>query len=110
MAKRNLDEIKTERFFDAMAAAVDSPDDKATYSKTEKEQVIAGLRGTQGNKGKKLKRINMGFNEEIYDYVKTMARASGITMTDFINLALLDNKKRNIDVYEKAKAFLTIFD
>lgn len=54
---------------------------------------------------KKMVRINMAFDTEEYDYIQTMARVSGITMTELVNKAIRDHKERHIELYEKAISF-----
>ena len=60
---------------------------------------------TAGHKGVKLPRINLAFSPDIYDYVKTMSKASGMTYTEFINKILQDHKEKHADTYQQAVNF-----
>lgn len=58
---------------------------------------------TQGRKGCRAVRINMAFTPDNHDFVKTMAKITGQTMTEFVNMALEQYRKEHGDVYEKAR-------
>lgn len=61
---------------------------------------------TQGRKGCKAPRINMAFSEENYLFIRTMARASGKTMTEFTNLIIASYQREHPELMDQAKAFL----
>lgn len=42
----------------------------------------------QGKKGTTLKRINMAFTDENYEFIRVMSSATGQTMTAFVNQVL----------------------
>lgn len=73
----------------------------------DKEQAAEFLeeRRTAGRKGVKLPRVNVAFSPAVYDYVKTMARATGTTYTDFINAVLKQHMDEHGDTYKKAVEF-----
>ena len=78
-------------------------DNKArkTYTAQEAEELKNALR-TTGRKGVKLPRVNLAFSPEIYDYVRTMSKASGLTYTEFIHRILSDHKAAHEDIYKQA--------
>lgn len=53
----------------------------------------------------KLKRINMAFDNDIYEYIHIMARVIGLSMTDFVNIALRQHMKDHGEVYQNAIEF-----
>lgn len=75
--------------------------ERKTYTAQEAEEFLQDMR-TAGHKGVKLPRINLAFSPEVYDYVKTMSKAAGLTYTEFINRILLDHKAKHIDTYQQA--------
>ena len=60
---------------------------------------------TTGRKGVKLPRINLAFSPDVYDYVRTMSKASGLTYTEFINRILQDHMESHADTYKQAIKF-----
>ncbi len=48
---------------------------------------------TQGRKGMKLNRINMGFSDVNYEFIRFQARYKGLTMTQFVN-GIIDNFRK----------------
>lgn len=79
---------------------------KSRKTYTEEQAQAARMTGkTAGLKGVKLQRINMGFTPDVYDYIRTMARVSGLTMTDFVNKALREHLEQHQGVYDKAIEF-----
>lgn len=75
--------------------------ERKTYAAQEAAEFMQNLR-TTGHKGVKLPRINLAFTPEVYDYVKTMSKAAGLTYTEFINRILLDHKEKHSEVYQQA--------
>ena len=53
----------------------------------------------------KLPRINLAFTKELHDYVTTMARARGETMTAFIWKVLTEHMESHKDLYDQAREF-----
>ena len=51
-------------------------------------------------------RINLALTEDLYDYVKTMARARGESMTDLLNSIIEKSMQDNAKTYKQAKSFL----
>lgn len=60
---------------------------------------------TKGRKGCKALRINMAFSPEVHDYIRTMARVRGETITQFTNYIFQKSMEDNAEIYEQAKRF-----
>lgn len=60
---------------------------------------------TQGRKGCKMVRINMAFEPDVHEFVRTMARVRGETVTDFTNHVFRQFMEDNADTYKKAMEF-----
>lgn len=48
---------------------------------------------TQGKKGQKLPRINLGFSTENHEFLRKESRRQGLTITAFIN-EILDERRK----------------
>ena len=72
-----------------------------TASAREQNERAAQLR-TQGRKGCKAPRINIAFTTANHDFARVMARATGKTMTEVVNMALDKYREANGVLYEKA--------
>lgn len=79
--------------------------ERKTYTEQEAQEFQNTLQ-TSGHKGVKLPRINMGFTPEIHDYIKTMARVQGKTITEFVNAEMKKSLEANKETYSAAKKFL----
>ncbi len=77
---------------------------RKTYTEEERQAFMASLR-TGGRKGCKLPRINMAFTPELYEYVRTMSKVSGLTLTVFLNTVLKQYMDEHREQYEKAIEF-----
>lgn len=73
---------------------------RKTYTAQEAAEFSNNLQ-TAGRKGVKLPRVNLAFAPDIYDYVKTMSKASGMTYTEFLDRILRDHKAAHEDTYQK---------
>ncbi len=60
------------------------------------DKVLVEYGSTQGKKGQKLPRINLGFSTENHDYLKTESRKRGLTISAFINEIILEHRNNNI--------------
>lgn len=60
---------------------------------------------TQGKKGKQLARVNMGFSDSNYEFMKVMAGLYGMSITKYCNHLIEEERKRSADVFQKAKDF-----
>lgn len=60
---------------------------------------------TRGRKGCKMVRINMAFPFEVHEFIKTMARVRGETITDFTAHVFRQYMAEHMDTYRKAQEF-----
>ena len=115
MARKDFSKVKTGSVYtveDAIqeATADPAPAELPRRSRStepgEAEIQAARAQGrTRGRKGVKMLRINMAFSPEVYDYIKTMAQFSGMTITDFTELVFKKSLEKNYALYEQAKGF-----
>lgn len=117
MAKKDFSTVNTEPVYSTIAQATaetpetQEPQEKPkrgrprkTYEEYEAAEYIAAGK-TSGRKGLKLPRINMAFSQTNYEYIQTMARVSGMTLTDFVNNIIYSHLQEHEDVYKKAIEF-----
>lgn len=76
-----------------------------TVTPTEKAEREASGH-TQGRKGCKATRINMAFWSENHDFIKTMSRITGKTMTEYTNLVIANYRAEHPEIYDRAKALI----
>lgn len=69
------------------------------------QKALQGLR-TRGRKGEKLVHFNMSFTAENMDYIRTMSKIKGQTMTQFVNVIIATERDRNGKIYDAAKEIL----
>ena len=113
MAKKDFSAMNTGRAETAESSAVmrkleQGASNKGQQGETTQQEAAeraAALR-TQGRKGCKAIRINMAFTPENHEFIKTMARISGKTMTEFANLCIQNYREEHPDLYEKAKQII----
>lgn len=102
MAKKDFTQV------DSVIAQVTAPQGakKPRKEYTEQEaREIAETMQTTGRKGVKMPRINLAFRPAVYDYIVTMARVRGETLTEFCNLVLSEHMEQHRELYEKAIEF-----
>lgn len=91
MAKK-FDSTSTESQYGAVIGDLNTPkEDEYDASKT------------QGKKGMKTNRINMGFSPENYEYLRVMSGIRSMTITKFVNFIIEEDRKQNADLYIKAR-------
>lgn len=73
--------------------------------KVEEGQEPANARTTQGRKGEKLQRMNCSFTPEVFDYIKSMSKAQGLSYSAFIEKEL---QRRRAEHEELDKAYNNI--
>ena len=104
--KQDYSKINTGNIYsDAIAEATQEKQGKYKERKTYDAQEAAEYANklnTSGRKGLKLPRVNLALAPDMYDYVKTMSKASGLTYTEFIDRILRDHKEKHGDAYNKA--------
>lgn len=102
--KKDISEMNTGRIYNTIANA--TTDAKARPEYTEEEaQAFKQQMKTSGRKGVKMPRINFAFTPDNYEYVQTMARVRGESMSDFLNLAIAEHMRNHRDLYERALEF-----
>lgn len=98
-----FDTIQTATEPDTMPVKKERKPVEAYSAEAAEEMRAAGK--TQGRKGCKTHRINMAFSDELYEYITTMARVRGESITAFTNYIFKKSIEDNAEIYEKAKAF-----
>lgn len=109
MAKKDFSDIAAARVHDALenATAQEAPKkrkERREYEGREAQEIRETLK-TQGRKGAGLKRINLAFSDTNYEYISTMARVRGETLTGFVNHVIAENMAQNADLYIQAIKF-----
>lgn len=110
MSKKDFSQIPASgRVIDAIAeATADGRKPRRTPTENEAAADMDAMQ-TQGKKGEKLPRMNMAFAPAVYDYIETMAKARGESMTAFVNAVLAKHKDEHEDIYKKAVDFTADF-
>lgn len=125
MARKDFSNLNTGRAFDTIAeaiadptedieaaqAALQKPQRKPRRELTEEEKrAFMDAGKTQGRTGCKQIRFNMAFTPAVYDYIKTMSRVRGESVTQFTNYIFSQSMEKNEDVYARAKEFIKEFE
>lgn len=76
---------------------------RKTYSEKQTKQLLTSME-TRGRKGIKLPRINVALRPDLLDYLKIMSESCGYNMTEYINILLEADKKKNDSLYRKTKS------
>lgn len=114
MKKSKLDKINTGKadtgitegvVYDTIDRGEDTYRTQPTASKEEQEKRKAEGK-TQGRKGCHAARINLAYTTENFEYIKTMARATGQTQTAFLNSIIEKDRAAHAAAYKKAKDLL----
>ena len=66
--------------------------------------------GTQGRKGKKLSRYNLGLTAENKEFIQIVSKASGQTQNAFINFIIDVYRQAHPEAVDRAREVLKIFD
>ena len=113
MSKKDFSNVSTGSVYNTIAAATSEADQVQTTQETQPAKrgrkprtthdISNNASNTQSNE--KLLRINMAFDNDVASYIRTMARVSGLTMTDFCNVALRQHMKDHEQLYQKAIEF-----
>lgn len=113
MAKKDFSTMNTGRAEAAAGEAVIRKLEQGASNKGQQGEATpqeaaerAAALKTQGRKGCKAVRINMAFSPENHEFIKTMARISGKTMTEFANLCIQKYREEHPDLYEQAKQII----
>lgn len=105
--KKNFDNIpKTSTILDAIATGSGKPTKTAA---TEAERKPAGM-GTQGRKGVKLSRYNLGLTPENKEFIQVVSRATGQTQNGFINAIIDAYRESHPEAVARARQVLADYD
>lgn len=105
MAKaKDFKTINTQNVFETMEKSAGK---KIQQSASEQEQQERAARGkTQGRKGCKAVRINIAFTTPNHDFIKTVSKIKGMTLTGFTNYLIEQYREEHEELYKKAKELL----
>lgn len=116
--RKDFTTANTGRVYGAIAEATAEPEqaqeaqqarkERKTYTEQEQQEFREAGK-TKGRKGCKAIRINMAFTPEVHEYIKTMARVRGESITDFTNYIFTRSMEENAEVYQRAKEFKESF-
>lgn len=88
-----------------IGAASEEHEAREVQEMSPEQKALQGLR-TRGRKGEKLVHFNMSFTAENMDYIRTMSKIKGQTMTQFVNVIIATERDRNGKIYDAAKEIL----
>ena len=106
MAKKDFSAINADyssALLSSLEQATARKGQQSSASPEEQAERAADLK-TQGRKGCKAVRINMAFTPENYEYIQTMSRLRGQSLTAFVNKLIDKHREQNADLYEQIKA------
>lgn len=92
MAQKKYDGTSTESQYGAFIGELNTP-----------KETEYNAASTQGKKGMKKDRMNMGFTPENYEFLRVMAGIHKMTITKYTNHIIEEERKRNADLYIKAR-------
>lgn len=94
-----------EKVFNNIETATSRRGQQGQASPQEAQERKEALK-TQGRKGVQATRINMAFTPSNHEFIKIMAKASGRTMTQMVNLIVSAYRSEHPEIMEQAQAFL----
>ena len=109
--KKNLDALEVTPIYSAISEATQESSRKPRrrYNKEDAQPYLDEMH-TQGRKGLKLKRINMAFAPDTYDYITIMSRVRGESLTEFLNMIIRQHKEEHGEIYAQALKFIDKLD
>lgn len=115
--KKDFTQANMDRVYTAIADATAEPEAQQVQQEPEAQkaytdeqmQAFKEAGKTQGRKGAKAVRFNMAFPPSVYEYITTMARVRGESVTKFTQFVFEQSMKDNAELYEQAKAFAKSF-
>ena len=108
MAKKDFSKMNTAPVYSSIAESIAEEAPQAQYAQDELEALQEAGK-TQGRKGAKAIRFNMAFPPSVYEYIQTMARVRGESVTKFTQFVFEKSMKENAEVYEQAKKLTESF-
>lgn len=106
--KKNFENIDTRntrtpgKVAEAMSQATSKYGQQPAAGEEEARQRRQKMQ-TQGRKGVKLHRINMGFSDDNYEFLSIISKQKGLTMTRFLN-CIVDEYRANHGATEEVLA------
>ena len=109
--KKDFTQSNTGRVYSTIAEATAEPEtqeviktrkERKTYNEQEAHDFLEAGR-TQGRKGLKMVRINMAFDESTHEYIRTMSKYLGMSITEFTAMVFKQNMQLNAEKYEQIK-------
>ncbi len=82
--------------------AADQQEEQKEQEAQEAQEALEALK-TQGKKGMKAGRINMAFTPSNMAFIRVMAAIQGISMTQYVNAIIAQEREHNGAAYEAAK-------
>ena len=104
MTRKDFTGMQTGRVYEELEEAT-SGNRQTDATKEEFEARSAEMR-TQGRQGCKAPRINMAFTTDNYEFVKVVSKATGRTMTQFVNLIVTAYRQEHPEILSQARGFL----
>ena len=87
--------------FTMVTMGSDENEEQSHFAQSEQKKQTA-----QSEKKPKLPRINMEFSNGNHDYLKIISRIEGVSITEYVNKLIAEDKTRRADEIEKAKTIL----
>lgn len=102
-SKKDFSGINTNSIYGDVIAEATAPErkERKTYDDKEAAELMQSLH-TTGRKGVKLPRLNLALAPDMYDYVKTMSKITGMTYTEFLDKVLRAHKEAHGEAYAAA--------
>lgn len=105
--KKDFAGVNTGRAYAAIEQATSRKGQQGTASPQEQQERAAELR-TQGRKGCKALRINMAFTPDNHQFIKTMSKIYGKSMTEYANMVIEKYRQEHPEIFEQAKAIMEL--
>jgi len=107
MSKKDFSNVNTGRVYSTIETVTADPApvelkrrSRDTAPTAEEIQAARDQGKTQGRKGIKCLRVNMQFTPEIHDYIRTMSKAAGMSITEFTNHVFQQHMEAHADKYQ----------
>lgn len=105
MKKSDLDSIDTGRKSSVFAQVAQATGTKGMQTPPSEEEKADRLATghTQGRKGCAACRINMAFTPENYEFLKTISKANGVSITKLVNTIIKTYRKEHPEYMKKVE-------
>lgn len=113
MAKKNFSDINTDDIYssqiaEATAEVIAEPIPRQKKGELPSKDIVEQARQqgkTQGRKGCGAHRFNMAFSPKAYEFITTMARVRGETITAFTNHIIEQAAEEHAEIFQQALKF-----